>query len=268
MSLQKKYYANTDIVNISTANSNLDGTGSLGTIVTAGYNGLTVSTVIIKAIGNTSLGMVRLFVNDGGGNIYLCLEIPIPEVIQTAVSPAYQIVITSKITLESGHSLQASTQNAESFNVMANGYNWENCDCPAAAGGGCKQSVLSTANTGLVNISTANSNLDGSGSLGTFFTSPSIGASFGSKVNFITIKSTGDTMLGMVRLFMYNGINSSLFWEVPIPANDQSSVVKSFRATLSSGILISPGFELRASTQNAESFNVIANGHDIDNCLC
>ena len=45
--------ANTGFVTISTANSNLDGTGTTALLLTAGNNGTLVKTLIIKAQNNT-----------------------------------------------------------------------------------------------------------------------------------------------------------------------------------------------------------------------
>ncbi|MFZ1331203.1 MAG: hypothetical protein WAR83_03395, partial [Flavobacteriales bacterium] len=54
----------TSMNDIDTANSNLDGTGTLGTIVTGTLNGTRINSLSIKAIGNTDNGMIRLFIKD------------------------------------------------------------------------------------------------------------------------------------------------------------------------------------------------------------
>ena len=61
MAAETQYTANTGKVLISTANSNLDGTGTLGTVLTAASNGTLIKAITVKAQVNTTEGMVRLF---------------------------------------------------------------------------------------------------------------------------------------------------------------------------------------------------------------
>lgn len=56
------FSANTGIALASTANSALDGSGSLSTVVTAALLGTVVKSVTIKAIAPVTSGMVRLFI--------------------------------------------------------------------------------------------------------------------------------------------------------------------------------------------------------------
>ncbi|MEK6616874.1 MAG: hypothetical protein AABZ32_12350 [Bacteroidota bacterium] len=68
MAAETQYTANTGMAVISTANGETDGSGTLGTVLTSpasGASGTLVKTVTIKAQGNTTHGMVRLFVYDG-----------------------------------------------------------------------------------------------------------------------------------------------------------------------------------------------------------
>ena len=68
MAKETKYTANTAMVTISTANPNLDGSGTLGTLLTGADNGTLVKTITVKAAGNTSGGMVRVFASNGANN--------------------------------------------------------------------------------------------------------------------------------------------------------------------------------------------------------
>lgn len=127
----------------------------------------------------------------------------------------------------------------------------------------------STPKVGIAVISTANTARDGTGTLGTVFTA---GAS-GSRIDAIEIQATGSTTAGMVRLFLSDGAAHRLFAEVPVVAITPSATVPAF-STLVQGnatglvnitplpISIPTGWSLRASTHNAESFNVIAIGGD------
>lgn len=118
-----KYTANTGTTIISTANTNLDGTGTLGTVLTAASNGTLVKTVFIKAITNTTRGMIRLFIT-GGGNTRLFAEVKVPAVTKSAISSSFYAVLDINYNLKSGYILKASTEIAESFAITAEGVDW------------------------------------------------------------------------------------------------------------------------------------------------
>lgn len=267
MCTKSQRYANTGLVNISTANSALNGTGVLGTVLTSpalSISGTKIDQIIIKATGNTTQGMVRLFVTNGV-NTYLWKEVDVPNNIQSAVVEAFQTTISETLELNPGESLLASTENAESFNVFANGIDWVNCDCVAQAS--CSDSQGS-AQTGIVNISTANSALNGTGAIGTALIAPTGALVYGSQIQFINVKARQTTTEGMVRFFLNNGVTNFLIWEVPIPGCTQTGVQPAFRTQCLAMIDLKAGFSLGASTENAESFNIITFGTAIINCKC
>ncbi|MEN9885488.1 MAG: hypothetical protein RL758_66 [Pseudomonadota bacterium] len=118
---------------------------------------------------------------------------------------------------------------------------------------------------GIAQISTANTARDGTGTIGTVFTA----AATGSRIDAINIKATGTTTAGMIRLFIHDGSTSRLIDEVPVLATTPSATVPSFEVNLNTNtmahflpIILPNGFSLRASTNNAETFNVIAFGGD------
>lgn len=116
-----------------------------------------------------------------------------------------------------------------------------------------------TPKVGMVQISTANTNRDGTGTIGTVFTA---GAS-GSVVKKIRISAAGTTTAGVVRLFLDDGSNIRLMQEVIVPAITPSTTVEAFARTITFGpddILHLPSntWLLKASTHNAETFNVFA----------
>ena len=123
------YIASSGYANISTANSNLNGTGAMGTVLSASSDGTIIHSITIKATGSTSLGMIRLFIGSSGPK-FLLTEICVPSNVQTAVENAFELTLPMPIILSAGWSLYASTQNAESFNVIASANTWTNCDCP------------------------------------------------------------------------------------------------------------------------------------------
>jgi len=254
MAAETQYTANTAMVTISTANSNLDGTNAV-TVLTGASNGTLIKSVTIKAIDNTTPGMVRLFVYDGT-NTKIIAEVNVPAITKSLRDPAFEFFLPLDYILKSGGILKASTQNAESFNIIAEGLDW------AYYGSVRPESTKYTANTGLTTISTANSNLDGTGTLGTVLTA----ASNGTIIQSITIKAIVSTTPGMVRLFLYDGSNNTkLLTEIPVPYVTKSSTAHSFYARINfnnKDFALKSGWALKASTENAESFNVIAEGLD------
>jgi len=116
-----KYTANTGMTLISTANSNLDGTGTITNFITGASNGTFIETITIKAITNVTRGMVRLFLRDNESFTKLIAEIDIPEDTKSSVDSAFCITLQVDFMLKSTWSIGASTQNAESFQVIAEG---------------------------------------------------------------------------------------------------------------------------------------------------
>ncbi len=117
-----QYTASTGIALLNTANPNLDGSGTLALVLKNTVD-ILLKNITIKAIGNTTRGMVRLFIanaSTGGANL-LIDEIEIPAVIQSSTTPAFEISYDLNYYLTSAGTglLKASTQNAESFIVTA-----------------------------------------------------------------------------------------------------------------------------------------------------
>jgi len=116
---------------ISTANANRDGTGTIGTVVTAGASGMELWWVKVKARGTTTAGMIRLFLHDGSGYRGLLAEIAVTAVTPSATIPTFESTLpltvpvsgdsVMPLTLPSGWSLRAATEKAESFDVIAAG---------------------------------------------------------------------------------------------------------------------------------------------------
>ncbi len=111
---------------ISTANTNRDGTGTLGSVVTGGVDGTRIDRLVITATAATTAGMIRLFVDD------LSVKYALKEVAVSAVaSPSATVqTFSTELTrsdglpvchLPPGYILKAGTHNAESFDVLAFG---------------------------------------------------------------------------------------------------------------------------------------------------
>jgi hypothetical protein len=256
-------HAITGLVNISTANPFLDGRpGAYGTVLTSPgtCNGTNINGVTIKATGSTTQGMVRLFITTTGGPIQLIKEITIPANTATSVVPPFQVTVNEPIILDPGQILLASTQNPESFNVFANGTNWVNCDCTDECNCSDQTSVY---NTGMASIEGA--------AIRTVLTAlPATALANGTMIPFIDIKGAGNGAIDqcIVSLYINDGLNNWLIWDVPIPAFTQSDVEPTYRTRCVAMINLQPGYLLCSSVNIGNVFNVIAFASDVTNCPC
>ena len=105
-----------DRVSFATANTNLDGTGTLGDIITGSSEGTHIQHVKIKAEGSTTAGMIRLFIYN------LTTTLLIKEFLVAAITPAATVMSwevewlpTKTLILASGEILRVSTEQAETF---------------------------------------------------------------------------------------------------------------------------------------------------------
>lgn len=107
-------------VRIATANTNRDGSGTLGTLFTAGSNGSFFKVFRWQSEGTTTAGVIRLFIQAAGaGNFEL-----IREMLVSAVTPGTGTEATSGewtgpagygLTLGAGDVVKVGTHNAETF---------------------------------------------------------------------------------------------------------------------------------------------------------
>jgi hypothetical protein len=108
----------TAAVQVTTANTNRDGTGTIATVLTAGASGSRIDDIYMVATGTTTAGVIRLFVHDGTNARLLS------ETLVTAITPSTTVQVWSNtllsqgIVLKTGYSLRASTQIAETFNII------------------------------------------------------------------------------------------------------------------------------------------------------
>lgn len=132
MSTSANYVAvpNCGIAQISTANTNRDGTGTIGTVFTAGASGSRIDAIDLKATGTTTAGMIRLFIHNGT-TAYLLTEVPVLAITPSATLPAWEAQLNTNtmtqvlpVILPTGYSLRVSTEKAETFNVIALGGNF------------------------------------------------------------------------------------------------------------------------------------------------
>ena len=109
----------TAIAQISTANTNRNGTGTIATVITGAATGTRVDDITITATGTTTAGVVRLFVNDGTTS-YLWQEILVPAITPSTTVQVFTFTLLNQALLlaSASWSLRASTNNAETFNVI------------------------------------------------------------------------------------------------------------------------------------------------------
>lgn len=120
-----------------------------------------------------------------------------------------------------------------------------------------------------VSISTANTNRDGTGTIGTLYTATAASSGgVGAIVQSITVNATGTTTAGVIRLYRHNGSTYFLIREILVTAITPGASTKSWTIPTSEGadvngrlalnLLLEPGDSIRASTHNAETFHVTA----------
>lgn len=108
----------TAVAQVSTANTARDGTGTVATVFTAGASGSRIDDITITAAATTTAGMVRLFLHDGT-NTRLLREVAVLAVTPSATLAAFTSSLSNlALILQTGWSLRASTEKAETFNVF------------------------------------------------------------------------------------------------------------------------------------------------------
>ena len=113
----------TDLVQISTANTNTDGTGTLVTAKTAGTNGSWVTKVKVKATGTTTAGVSRFYASNGT-NSRLIGEAVIDANTASGTNPSFETTWYpdgGRLNLPTGWELRAAPHNAETFNLVVDG---------------------------------------------------------------------------------------------------------------------------------------------------
>jgi hypothetical protein len=104
---------------VSAANTARDGTGTIVDLLTGVAAGTKVLEVRVQATVTTTAGMVRIFYYNGTTS-FLVDEIPVTAITVGASTAGFEAVRTysNLILAAATHKLQASTHNAENFNVL------------------------------------------------------------------------------------------------------------------------------------------------------
>ncbi len=105
---------------MSTANTNRDGTGTIVDVLTGVAAGTKVNEIVVQATSSTTAGFVRLYYYDGT-NTRLYREVAVTAATPSGTVAAFRTSLTfdNLVLAGSTHKLQASTHNAESFNIQA-----------------------------------------------------------------------------------------------------------------------------------------------------
>lgn len=109
-------------VNVATANTNRDGTGTIATLITGAATGTRVNEIVVKARVTTTAGMIRIYLYDGT-TYYLFDEITMLAATPSGTVQATRANVTyANLFLPSASwSVRVSTHNAESADVTAMG---------------------------------------------------------------------------------------------------------------------------------------------------
>lgn len=100
----------------------------------------------------------------------------------------------------------------------------------------------------------ANTNLDGTGTVATVFTAD---ATNGSKIEKVKLKHLGSNTGTVIRLFVNNGsstgtaANNSLYKEVALASNSVSQTAESAEAEIAIDLVLPAGYKLLATTGTA-----------------
>jgi hypothetical protein len=121
MTIGQQNYASgirTEVAQLSAANPNRDGTGTIVNVFTAGSAGSRIDDITISPAVTTTAGMVRFFIHDGA-NTRFWREFPIAANTLSATNPAISTLLSRLgLVLKAGYSLRASTEKAEAINVV------------------------------------------------------------------------------------------------------------------------------------------------------
>jgi len=195
------------VTQVSTANANRDGTGTLGVVCMAGANGMRIDSLTIQATGTTTAGMLRFFLTKGR---------PLGS-ISTITFTGTTAIVTTALP----HGLTTG-QLVSVIGALPDEYNVVDASL-TVTGANTFTYVMGTAPT-------ANATVMGSGATST---SP---------------------------------VTSRMIKEVTVDALIPSATAKAFATGIGTNtgsektlfpLSIQPGWSLRASTEKAETFNII-----------
>lgn len=110
------------LAQVSAANTNRDGTGTVVSVLAGSANGRRINKITIKAIVTTTAGMLRLYIYDGT-NTRLYREVLVTAITVSGSVAGFSSEILyydsdAPILPSATYELRASTHNAEAMNVI------------------------------------------------------------------------------------------------------------------------------------------------------
>ena len=114
---------------------------------------------------------------------------------------------------------------------------------------------VGTPKNGIAQVSVANPARDGTGTLQTVYTA---GAN-GSRIDSLQVQAVATITSGMIRFFISDGTQNRLILELPVLATTPSATIPAWGASVefNNGLILQANWQLKASTNNAETFNII-----------
>ena len=114
---------------------------------------------------------------------------------------------------------------------------------------------VGTPKNGVAQVTVANTTRDGTGTLATVYTAGQAGA----RIDSLLVQATDTTAAGMIRLFISDGSANLLIMELPVVAVTPAATIPAWCATVNfpNGLVLQANWLLKASTHNAETFNII-----------
>lgn len=122
-----------DQIQVSVANTNRDGTGTLVTLVDNSvllYENLRVDRIRAVAEATTTAGLIRLYMEDGSANIWLFDELTIDPLTPSDTAKGfegefdYSALLQYHLKIPSGWKLKAAPTMAEVFTIFTMGYQY------------------------------------------------------------------------------------------------------------------------------------------------
>lgn len=113
------------VAQVSAANTNRDGTGTIVSLITGVAAGTRINKIRVKAVGTTTAGMVRIYFFDGT-NIRMYREVAVTAITPSATVKTFEEEILfddadAPILAGVTQELRASTHAAETFNIIVEG---------------------------------------------------------------------------------------------------------------------------------------------------
>lgn len=110
------------VAQVSAANTNRDGTGTIVDLITGVAAGTRINKITVKGIATSTAGMVRIYFFDGT-NTRLYIEVTVTAITASASVETFSEEISfndanAPILASATQKLQASTHNAETFNII------------------------------------------------------------------------------------------------------------------------------------------------------